>query len=449
MFENLSERLAAIFKKLRGRGKLSEQDVGDVLREVRMALLEADVNLQVARDFIKKVKERAVGEAIWDSLTPAQQVIKFVRDELIELMGSSNEKLTIASQPPTIIMMVGLHGSGKTTTTAKLALHLKEKGHRPIMAATDVYRPAAITQLQVLGSQIEVPVFSLGDRQTPLNICLGALGQASREGRDILLIDTAGRLHIDEELMRELGEIKEKIRPTEVLLVVDAMIGQDSVQMAEQFNRSVGIDGLVLTKLDGDARGGAALSIKSVTGKPVKFVGVGEKLTALEPFHPDRMAGRILGMGDVLTLIEKAETAFDAQKAQELEQKIREQSFTLEDFLDQLRQLRKMGPLEQILGMMPGFSQAKGLKDLRVDEKEMAHIEAIICSMTKEERCNPGLLNSSRRRRIAAGSGLEVSDINRLVKQYDMVKKMMKQFADFDRPGKGGRKKMMKIPFWG
>lgn len=447
MFEALSDRLGEIFKKLRGRGKLSEQDVNEAMREVRLALLEADVSLKVVREFISRVKAKAIGEELWKSLTPGQLVVKYVRDELVEIMGATSAKLNLASQPPTVVMLVGLHGSGKTTSTGKLALHLKEKGHRPLLAATDIYRPAAISQLQVLGSQLGIPVFSLGTDVSPVEICRQAVGKAREDGRDVLIIDTAGRLHIDDELMAELGKMREEVKPDEVLLVVDAMTGQDAVNLAERFNTSVGIDGVIMTKLDGDARGGAALSVKFVTGKPIKFIGVGEKLTALEPFHPDRMVGRILGMGDVFTIIDKAQAAIDVEKAQELEKKLKTASFDMEDFLDQLQQVKKMGPLQDLVAMIPGFSQVKELKNLTPDEKQLVHIEAIIKSMTKEERRNPSLLNASRRRRIAAGSGTEVFDVNQLMKQYEMLKKMMKQFSGGGSPFKGGRMPKLKLPF--
>jgi len=446
MFESLQEKLQGIFQKLKRRGKLSEDDVSQVLREVRIALISADVNLKVVKQFTKKVKEAAIGEEIWHSLTPAQQVIKIVKDELIDLMGSVNQKVNISETPPTIIMMVGLHGSGKTTSTGKLAMYFRSKGHRPLMVATDIYRPAAIKQLEVLGKQIDIPVFQLGDRTSPVNICRGALKYANEKARDLILIDTAGRLHIDEELMDELREIKTDIQPHEVLLVVDSMIGQDAVTMAKSFNESVGIDGVILTKLDGDARGGAALSVRAVTGKPIKFVGVGEKLSALELFHPDRMASRVLGMGDVLGLIEKAEMTIDKEKALELEKKIRTQEFTLEDFLDQMEQVQKMGPLEDLMGMMPGISQSPALKNIQVDEKQIGRIKAIIQSMTPGERNNPKILNAKRRKRIARGSGSTVSDVNRLIKQFHMVRKMMKQLADME---KGKHRGKLKIPFMG
>ncbi|MHC9541953.1 MAG: signal recognition particle protein [Vulcanimicrobiota bacterium] len=444
MFESLQEKLGNIFKKLRGRGKLTEKDVDLALREVRQALLEADVNLKVVRDFVKKVREKAVGEAVWKSLTPGQLVIKFVKDELLELMGSTSSRLELAPQPPTVIMIVGLHGSGKTTSSGKLALHLKEKGHHPMLVATDIYRPAAITQLQVLGEKLEIPVYTLGEKQTPVNICKGAMKAAAQTGRDIVIVDTAGRLHIDEDLMKELVEMRDSVQPHQILLVVDAMTGQDAVNIAEKFNQVLNIDGVVLTKLDGDARGGAALSVKAVTGKPIKFVGTGEKLEALEIFHPDRMTSRILGMGDVLGLIEKAEASFDMEKAEEFERKLRTQELSLDDFLQQLQQVRSMGPIDQLLGMIPGMS-AGAMKNVAVDEKQLSRIEAIIQSMTPLERNSPVVLNASRKRRVANGSGVQVADVNRLLKQYDMAKKMVKQIAHM---GKGKGKGMgMNLPF--
>jgi signal recognition particle subunit SRP54 len=437
MFESLQEKLSTIFKKLRSRGKLTEKDVELALREVRQALLEADVNLKVVREFVNKVKERAVGEAVWKSLTPGQLVIKFVKDELVALMGSESAKFTLASQPPTIIMIVGLHGSGKTTSAGKLAHHLKEKGHHPLLVATDIYRPAAIQQLKVLGERLDVPVYTLGEKQSPVNICRGAMKAAASGGRDVVIIDTAGRLHIDEDLMKELVEVRDTIKPHEVLLVVDAMTGQDAVTIAEHFNKALEIDGVILTKMDGDARGGAALSVKAVTGKPIKFVGLGEKLDALEVFHPDRMASRILGMGDVLGLIEKAEAAFDMEKAEEFEKKLRTSELSLDDFLGQLQQVRSMGPLDQLLDMIPGMSGMGAMKNVMVDEKQLNRIEAIIKSMTPHERLNPVILNASRKRRVADGSGTVVADVNRLLKQYDMAKKMVKQLSGM---GKGKKK---------
>jgi signal recognition particle subunit SRP54 len=429
VFSSLSEKLQNTFKKLKGKGKLSEKDVKEAMREVRMALLEADVNYKVVKDFVNKVKERAVGAEVLKSLTPGQQVIKIVHEELIDLMGGTNSSINIASKPPTIIMMVGLQGAGKTTTAGKLGANLKKKGRRPLLVACDVYRPAAIHQLEVVGSQIDIPVFSMGDRQNPVNIAKAAVSHAENHGNDTVILDTAGRLHINEELMDELKNIKAEVKPHEILLVVDAMTGQDAVNVAEQFNEALGIDGAVLTKLDGDTRGGAALSVKAVTGCPIKYIGVGEKLDALEDFHPDRMASRILGMGDVLTLIEKAQEAFDAEKAKEMEQKIRRQQFTLEDFLEQLEQMKNMGPIEDILGMIPGVG-GKQLKNMQVDEKELVRVQAIIQSMTPKERTNPEIINGSRKKRIAVGSGTRVQDVNRLLKQFNEAKKMMRHFSD-------------------
>lgn len=435
-FDNLTARLQETMKKLRGKGRLSEKDVDEALREVRLALLEADVNYKVVRDFIKRVKERAVGEEVLSSLTPGQQVIKIVNDELTTLMGGTLAKLQLSSRPPSVIMMVGLQGAGKTTTAAKLARLLKGQGHRPLLVAADVYRPAAIKQLLVLGEQINVPVFSMGE-QNPVDIAKAAVSHGTSHGNDVIIIDTAGRLHVDEELMGELVQIKEAVSPHEILLVVDAMTGQDAVNVAEAFNSQLDIGGVVLTKLDGDARGGAALSVKAVTGKPIKFVGVSEKMDGLEPFHPDRMASRILGMGDVLTLIEKAVSTVDEEKAKQLAHKLKEAEFTLEDFLDQLEQLKKMGPLDQILGMLPGMGPVKQLKNLEVDEKHLTRIEAIINSMTPEERRNPQIIGGSRRKRIARGSGTRVQDVNRLLKQFEQTRQLMKQLAG---PEKGRRR---------
>ena len=430
MFESLSERLQTVFHKLRGRGKLTEADVESALREVRLALLEADVNFKVVKDFLARVKERAVGQEVMKSLTPAQQVIKIVSEELAALMGGERAKLDLGSEAPAVVLMAGLQGSGKTTFTAKLALRLKGQGKRPLMVAGDVYRPAAIRQLQVLGEQIGVPVFQMGTSTPPPEIAKAALEHARRHGNDVVLVDTAGRLHVDEELMAEIEELKAVLAPNEILLVVDAMTGQDAVNVAESFHRRLGITGVVLTKLDGDARGGAALSIRAVTGAPIKFAGVGEKLTDLEPFHPDRIASRILGMGDVLSLIEKAEAALDAEKSRAMVERIaRGEEFTLEDFREQLRQVRNMGPLDQLLAMLPGAGNMKALKNLQIDEKELARIEAIINSMTKEERANPSIIDGSRRRRIALGSGTRVQDVNRLLKQFEQTKAMMRHLA--------------------
>jgi signal recognition particle subunit SRP54 len=439
-FSSLAEKLQNTFKKLKGKGKLTEKDVNDAMREVRLALLEADVNYKVVKDFVATIKERAMGQEVMESLTPAQQVIKIVNEELTALMGGTQSKIILASKPPTVLMLIGLQGAGKTTTAGKLAGYFKRQGRRPLLVACDVYRPAAIKQLEVVGGNLEIPVFSLGDKVSPVEIAEQALEHAQSHGNDLVILDTAGRLHIDEELMEELEKIKAVAKPHEVLLVVDAMTGQDAVSVAESFHQSLGLDGIIMTKLDGDTRGGAALSVKAVTGRPIKFAGMGEKLDALEPFHPDRMASRILGMGDVLTLIEKAQATFDQDKAKEMERKLRQQDFTLEDFLEQLNQMKSMGPLEDILGMLPGMGQAKQLKNLQVDEKELKHVEAIIQSMTVEERRNPELINGSRKRRIAQGSGTRVQDVNRLLKQFADARKMMKQLGDMAGGAKKGKK---------
>lgn len=446
MFASLSEKLSQAFKKFKSKGKLTEADVRAGMREVKMALLEADVNFKVVKEFTKKVTERAVGEEVLESLLPAQQMIKIVNEELTALMGGTQSKLTIASNPPTVIMMVGLQGAGKTTHAAKLAAMYKKQGKRPLLVACDVYRPAAIKQLQILGEQIDVPVYSEGTDVSPVTIAKNGLAYAKKNFCDMVFIDTAGRLHIDEALMGELQSIKAETSPTEILLTVDAMIGQDAVNVAERFNEMLDITGVILTKLDGDTRGGAALSVRYVTGKPIKFIGVGEKIDAIEPFYPDRMASRILGMGDVLTLIDKAQAAYDEKQAAELEKKIREQSFTLDDYLDQFAQIKNMGSMEQILGMMPGVN-ASALKDAKIDEKVVARTEAIIKSMTPRERAKPEILNYSRRRRIAAGSGTTIEEVNRLLKQFEQTKKLMKQFSSAGK-FKGGRmKKGMKFPF--
>lgn len=439
-FSSLAEKLQNTFQRLRGKGKLSEKDIQEAMREVRLALLEADVNYKVVKDFVATVKERALGQEVMASLTPAQQVIKIVHEELTALMGGSQSKIVLAPKPPTVVMLVGLQGSGKTTSAGKLANYFKRQGRRPLLVACDVYRPAAIKQLEVLGSQHEIPVFSLGDKVSPVEIARQAVDHAQRHGNDLVILDTAGRLHINEELMQELQDIKAAVQPHEVLLVVDAMTGQDAVTVAESFHQSVGIDGIIITKLDGDTRGGAALSVKAVTGRPIKFAGVGEKLDALEPFHPDRMASRILGMGDVLTLIEKAQASIDQEKVKEMERKLRQQEFTLEDFLEQLNQVKSMGPLEDILGMLPGMGQMKKLKNVQVDEKELKHVEAIIQSMTPEERRHPDIINGSRKRRIAMGSGTTVQDVNRVLKQFTEVRKMMKQLGEFSGAAKKGKK---------
>ncbi|GGK14319.1 signal recognition particle protein [Caldalkalibacillus thermarum] len=444
-FEGLADRLQETLRKIRGKGKVTEADVKEMMREVRLALLEADVNFKVVRDFVNRVKERAVGQEVLKSLTPGQQVIKVVNEELTALMGGENAKLAVSQRPPTVIMMVGLQGAGKTTTTGKLAKYLQKQNRNPLLVAADIYRPAAIKQLQVLGEQINVPVFSLGDKESPVVIAKKAIEQAKEQHNDYVLIDTAGRLHIDETLMNELNQIKEEVRPDEILLVVDAMTGQDAVNVAQSFNEQLNITGVILTKLDGDTRGGAALSVKAVTGQPIKFVGMGEKLDALEPFHPDRMASRILGMGDVLTLIEKAQREVDQEKAKELERKIRKMEFTFDDFLEQLEQVRNMGPLDELLSMLPGAGKMKGLKDLKVDEKKLKQVEAIIRSMTKEEKQNPEIINASRRKRIAQGSGTSVQDVNRLLKQFQDMKKMMKQMSAL--AGKKKKRKGFKFPF--
>lgn len=446
-FEGIAEKLQEVFKNLRGKGKLSEKDVQQAMREVRMALLEADVSYKVVKEFINKIMERAVGSEVLESLTPGQHVIKIVHDELTQLMGGNQSKINVASKPPTIIMMVGLQGSGKTTTSAKLARYLKKQGRNPMLTACDIYRPAAIKQLQVLGEQLEIPVFTIGDKQNPVDIARGAKSLAEKNGNDIVILDTAGRLHVDEELMNELEQIKANCHPHEILLVVDAMTGQDAVNVAENFNNRLGLDGVVLTKLDGDTRGGAALSVKAVIGKPIKFAGMGEKLDALEPFYPERMASRILGMGDVLTLIEKAQATVDAKKAQELERKLRQNEFTLDDFLDQFQQLKKMGPLDQLMDMIPGMGQAKALKGLEVKEKDINQVEAVIRSMTSLERRKPEIINGSRRKRIALGSGTSIQEVNKVLKQFDQMQKMMKQFSQM-KSEKFGKKGMLKLPFF-
>jgi len=438
MFESLSAKLDSIFKRLKGHGKLTEQNIQDALKEVRMALLEADVNFKVVKDFVQSVQERAIGQEVMASLTPAQQLIKIVKEEMISLMDGDEQKIHLSGSPPVPIMLVGLHGCGKTTTAGKLARYFQEKGKRPYLVPADVYRPAAIEQLEKLGEELKVDFYHPDSSQAPLDICLKGRDFALKGGYDLMLIDTAGRLHIDEALMLELREIKAHIKPKEVLLVADAMTGQDAVNIAKNFNERLGIDGIILTKMDGDARGGAALSIKSVAQKPIKFIGVGEKLDALEVFHPDRMVSRILGMGDVLTLIEKAEAVFDERQAEELEKKIRKDSFTLEDFRDQLQQVRKMGSLESILGMIPGLSKKmKGMGGLDFDEKELVRVEAIINSMTPKERANYMIVNGSRRLRIARGSGTSVQDVNQLLKRYAQARKMMKQFTKMEKKGFG------------
>ncbi|MEQ6375299.1 signal recognition particle protein [Bacillaceae bacterium S4-13-56] len=444
-FEGLADRLQNTMKKIRGKGKVTEADVKEMTREVRLALLEADVNFKVVKDLINRIKDRAVGQEVMGSLTPGQQVIKIVQDELTVLMGGEQSKIAVADRPPTVIMMVGLQGAGKTTTTGKLANHLRKKYNRqPLLVAGDIYRPAAINQLETIGKQLNFPVFSKGTDVSPVEIAKEAVEQAKKEHQDYVLIDTAGRLHVDEHLMDELKQMKEQVKPDEIFLVVDAMTGQDAVNVAQSFDDQLNISGVILTKLDGDTRGGAALSIKAVTGKPIKFAGMGEKMDELEPFHPERMASRILGMGDVLSLIEKAQTEIDETKAKEMQEKMRTMSFTFEDFLDQLAQVKKMGPLDELLGMIPGANKMKGLQNVQVDDKQLSHVEAIIQSMTKKERQDPSVMNASRKKRIAKGSGTSVSEVNRLLKQFDEMKKMMKQMSGMQK-GKGG--KGMKFPF--
>ena len=435
-FEGLTAKLSAAFKKLRGKGRLTEGDIKEAMREIRLALLEADVSYKVVKDFVKSVSERCVGQDVMESLTPAQMIVKIVNEELIALMGSENQRITISPKSPTVVMLVGLQGAGKTTNGAKLAGLFKKQGKRPLLVACDVYRPAAIKQLEVVGAQLDVPVFQMG-QDDPVKIAKAAIRHAQQHGNDMVFLDTAGRLHVDETLMNELKSIKAEVQPSEILLVVDAMTGQDAVNAAQTFNEWLNIDGVMLTKLDGDARGGAALSVKAVTGKPIKFVGTGEKLDQIEPFHPERMASRILGMGDVLTLIEKAEQALDQKKAAELEQRLRQNKFTLADFYDQLTQIKNMGSMQDILGMIPGMGQ---MKNMQVDEKALARVEALIQSMTPYERENPAVLNSSRKRRVALGSGQKVEDVNRLLKQFEQMQQMMKMMN-----GKGKKKFMGKM----
>jgi signal recognition particle subunit SRP54 len=439
IFESLSDRLQETFKKLRGHGKLTEDDVNEAMREVRMALLEADVNFKVVKNFIKTVKERAIGQDILETLTPAQVVIKIVDEELTNLMGGTQSRINISPNPPTIIMMAGLQGAGKTTSAGKLGLSLKKQGKRPLLVACDIYRPAAIKQLQVVGKQLDIPVFSMEQGTDAVTIAKSSIAYSQSHANDVIIIDTAGRLQIDEALMQELRDIKAEVKPHEILLVVDAMTGQESVNVAQTFNDSLGLDGVIMTKLDGDARGGAALSVKAVTGVPIKFVGMGEKLEALQPFHPDRMASRILGMGDVLSLVEKAQQTFDMEEARKMEKKLRKDEFTLDDFLSQMQQVKKLGSLENILGMIPGMGgikkQLEG-QDIDLDGKEMRQIEAIIKSMTPKERADIGIINGSRRKRIAMGSGTKVQDVNKLLKQFGEMKKMMKKMKKMQK-GKG------------
>ncbi|MGE5328998.1 MAG: signal recognition particle protein [Deltaproteobacteria bacterium] len=442
VFEGLASKLQDVVKKFRGKGRVTEADIKEIMREIKLVLLEADVNFKVVKDFISTVSQKAVGKDVLESLTPGQQVIKIVHDELVELLGGTQSKITFAPRPPTIILMAGLQGSGKTTTSGKLGSFLRKQGKNPLLAACDIYRPAAVKQLEVVGSQLNIPVFSEPPGKSAVQIAQNAVKYADNNGNDVVIIDTAGRLHIDDELMNELMAIKGAVKPHEILLVVDAMTGQDAVNIAGSFNEKLGIDGIVLTKLDGDTRGGAALSVKSVTGRPIKFAGMGEKLNDLEPFYPDRMASRIIGMGDVLSLIEKAQDAFDEKKAMELEKKMRSQQFTFEDFLDQLQQMKKLGPMNQILGMIPGISQ-KDLNGIDIDEKKMVHYEAMIQSMTKKERNDPSIINASRKKRITEGSGTTVQELNKLLKQFEEMKKMMKQMMQMQK----GKRGMFKLPF--
>ena len=443
-FENLSNKLQDVFTQLRGKGKLTEADVKTAMREVKIALLEADVNFKIVTNFIKTVTERAVGTEVLEGLNPGQQVIKIVNEELIALMGTTQSQLTFAKRPPTVYMMVGLQGAGKTTSSGKLAGQLRKQGRNPLLVACDVYRPAAIKQLQVVGKNYNIPVFEMGDKLSPVEISKKALEYAAENRNDVILIDTAGRLHINEELMQELQDIKEVVKPQEILLVVDAMTGQDAVTVAESFDSQLGIDGIIMTKLDGDARGGAALSVRSVTNKPIKYIGMGEKMEDLEPFYPDRMASRILGMGDVLTLIDKVQQNIDEQEAKEMQKKMLSNEFTLEDFLSQMQQIKKMGPLKDLMGMIPGMNKFNLDEALNgVDpSKEMAKTEAIIQSMTREERLNPSILNGPRKKRIANGSGRSIAEVNRLLKQFEEMKKMMKQMNNMQKGKKG------KLPFF-
>ena len=445
MFQSLSEKLENAFRKFRNKGKLTESDIKAGMREIKLALLEADVNFKVVKDFINSVSARAVGADVLESLLPAQQIVKIVNEELTAIMGGSQSKLTISPKPPTVVMMVGLQGAGKTTHAGKLAGLYKKQGKNPLLVACDIYRPAAIKQLEIVGEKLNIPVFTLGDKVSPVKIAEEGIKYANQKGYDMVFIDTAGRLHIDEALMKELQDIKAKVNPTEILLTIDAMIGQDAVNVATTFNELLDVTGVILTKLDGDTRGGAALSVRHVTGKPIKFIGVGEKLDAIEPFHPDRMASRILGMGDVLSLIEKAEQAYDEKKAAELEKKIRESTFTLDDYLEQFSQIKNMGNMEQLMGMMPGMKPG-ALKDAKIDEKALAHQEAIIKAMTKREREKPDILNASRKKRIAAGSGTTVEEVNKLIKQFEQIRALMKQFSDPKKLSRFGKGKM-KIPF--
>lgn len=442
IFESLSNKLQGALNKLKGKGKLSEKDIDEAMRDIRLSLLEADVNFKVVKDFVKSVKERSMGSEVMESLTPGQQVVKIVNEEMIKILGEKESKIQFSSTETTVIMMCGLQGAGKTTTAGKLALRFKKQNKRPLLVACDIYRPAAIKQLEVVGKSVEVPVFKIEGETNPVIIAEKALKEARKNGNDVLIIDTAGRLHIDEKLMEELIQIRNKVKPSEVLLVLDAMTGQDAVKIAESFNQNMEITGLILTKVDGDARGGAAISIRAVTSKPIKFVTTGEKMADLEAFHPDRMASRILGMGDLLSLIEKAQESFDSKKVKEMEEKLRGQGFTLDDFLDQMEQMKSLGPLDQLLEMIPG-ANSKQLKNLKIDEKELVYIKAIIQSMTKKERKDPSIINGSRRKRIANGSGTSVQRVNKLLKQFMETQKMMKKMGGMSKMmKKGGRFKM-------
>lgn len=443
-FEGLSNKLQEVFKQLKSKGKLTENDVKLAMREIKLALLEADVNYKIVKDFVKNVTEKAIGNDVLTSLTPGQQVIKIVNDELVDLMGSTMSKLTFSSNSPTTFMMVGLQGAGKTTTTGKLAGQLKKQGKKPLLVACDVYRPAAVKQLETLGKNYNIPVFSIEDCNDPIKIAIDGVKYAKEHSNDVVILDTAGRLHIDEDLMEELTKIKSSVRPQEILLVIDAMTGQVSVDVAKTFDDTLGLDGIIITKLDGDTRGGSALSVKAVTGKPIKFVGMGEKLEDLEPFYPDRMASRILGMGDVLSLIEKAQSAIDEDEMKEMERKFKTQEFTFDDFLSQMQQVKKMGPIKDLLGMIPGLGNQVNMNDIDIDEKAMVHVEAIIQSMTKKERTDPDIINGARKKRIAEGSGTSIQEVNRLLKQFKDMKKMMKQFTNMSH----GKKGKMNLPFF-
>ncbi len=442
-FDSLSDKLQSVFKNLKGKGKLNEKDVKVAMREIKLALLDADVNFKIVKQFINTVSEKAIGEEVMQSLNPGQMVVKIVNDELTALMGGTSSKLTFSPKSPTIYMMVGLQGAGKTTTTGKLAGKLKKEGKKPLLIACDIYRPAAIKQLEVVGSTYNIPVFSMGTDVNPVEIASKGIEHGVENKNDIIIIDTAGRLHIDEELMDELANVKKAVKPQEIILVIDAMTGQDAVNVAESFNEQLGVDGIIITKMDGDTRGGAALSVKAVTGKPIKFVGMGEKLENLEEFHPDRMASRILGMGDVLSLIEKAQQNIDEEATRDLEKKLKNNDFDLEDFLTQMQQVKKMGPLQDIMKMIPGLSNQVNIDDINVDEKQMSHVEAIIQSMTPEERANPDILSGSRKKRIATGSGRNIQEVNKLLKQFKDMKKMMKQFSGMGK----GKKGMFNMPF--